>query len=127
MLSLTDAHEADTKLAAAYFCRRYAATTVTTPNVNSAHTIMAGTRSESHASRELAWDYTGTSAQDDVYDIAVKSVNNCNPGNGGYNLGTPIPDNVCADILYNAWKGCESCFLPLSSLVPSLVLMADAR
>ncbi|KAI4182730.1 MAG: hypothetical protein L6R41_005806 [Letrouitia leprolyta] len=58
-------------------------------------------------------------SNDDVYDMSIKSVPDCDPGEGGFNLKEPVSGFDCKDILYNSWKNCEFspfrkfAFLPL--------------
>ncbi len=110
-----DSHEAELKKVATFFCNQNAKNTVPGP-VNDAHTVMAGTRTYPHGSIDLAFDYTGNHNDDDVYDIKITSVDKC-AANGGYNLAEPVPKFKCYDILYNAWKNCESS-LPMTSRFP---------
>lgn len=101
-----DSHQYELKKAAAFFCDQYASSTVTTANVNIAQTVISGILLEGRQVLDIARLYTGTKKETDVYDISVKSVDGCTPV-GGYNLGTPVADNKCPDILHNAWLQCE--------------------
>ena len=104
--SVKDAHEGELQKAVTFFCDQYANGTVPGP-VNDAHTVMAGIRSIPHGSIDVEFDYTGNSNEDDVYDIKITSVDKCT-ANGGYNLAEPVANHKCYDILYTAWRICES-------------------
>lgn len=104
--SVKDSHEGELRKVVTFFCDQYAKDTVSGP-VNDAHTVMAGLKTFPHGSIDIAMDYTGNSNEDDVYDIKVTSVDKCTP-NAGYNLAEPVPNNKCYDILYTAWRSCES-------------------
>lgn len=101
-----DSHEDELQKAAAFFCRQYASSTVTTANVDIAQTVISGILLEGRQVVDVARLYTGTKKETDVYDISVKSVDGCTPV-GGYDLGTPVADNKCPDLLHNAWLQCE--------------------
>lgn len=101
-----DSHETELKRAAAFFCKDYASSTVTAAHVNIAQTVISGVLTEGKEIVDVARLYTGTDNEDDVYDIRVKSVDGCSPA-GGYNLGTPVADHQCPDLLHSAWKQCE--------------------
>ena len=45
--------------------------------------------------------------RDDVYDISITSVKDCDPGNGGNLFKTPTKNSKSEDILHEAWKGCD--------------------
>lgn len=108
--SVKDAHEDELQKAAVFFCDHYASTTVPNGPINIAHTVIAGNKQAGKGSVNIAYDYPpDLGNQDDVYDITVTSVDNCTP-NGGFNLGTPVANNQCADILHTAWKNCEPLF-----------------
>lgn len=113
-----DSHEDELQKAAAFFCRQYASRTVTTANVNIAQTVISGTLTEGRQTVDVARLYTGTENEDDVYDISVKSVDGCTPV-GGYDLGTPVADNQCPDILHNAWLQCEFCVVEMAPFIRS--------
>lgn len=119
-----DSHEGELKKVATFFCNQYAKDTVPGP-VNDAHTVMAGIKSYPHESIDVAFDYTGNSSEDDVYDIKVTSIDKCT-ANGGYNLAEPVPNYKCYDILYTAWKNCESS-LPMTSRFPLMRFRWQSR
>lgn len=62
---------------------------------------------------EVAQKWTGTTSTDDVYQLTVTSVEHCTPANG-FDVGTPVANKKCSDILQNAWGKCE--YFILSSL-----------
>jgi hypothetical protein len=108
--SVKDAHENELQKPVKFFCDQYASTTVPNGPINVAHTVIAGDKQEGRSVVNVAYDYPPSmGTQDDVYDITVTSVDNCTPS-GGFNLGTPVANNQCADILHNAWKNCELLF-----------------
>ncbi|KAL9104472.1 MAG: hypothetical protein Q9163_000565 [Psora crenata] len=114
-----DSHEGELRRAAQFFCNNFASSIVTTPNIDIAQTAISGYVSGARGIIDLARLYTGADNEDDVYDISVKSVDGCIP-DGGYNLGTPVADNQCPDILHSAWKQCEFDVLEMSFLCSSL-------
>ncbi|KAL8941873.1 MAG: hypothetical protein Q9216_001983 [Gyalolechia sp. 2 TL-2023] len=46
-------------------------------------------------------------AEDDVYDLSIRNVPDCDPGEEGFDLAEPVSGYGCQDILYNSWKSCE--------------------
>ncbi|KAL8671114.1 MAG: hypothetical protein Q9168_004383 [Polycauliona sp. 1 TL-2023] len=101
-----DSHETELKRVAAYFCAQYATGSVAKAPTTIAHTVSAKSYQIGGVYGDTASDYDPKIGnRDDVYDITVTSVANCHP-DGGFNLGTPVPNNKCADILYSAWEGC---------------------
>lgn len=124
--SVRDSHENQLKKATEKFCHDYAANSIPIGPINIAHTIIANYqlklgRNPTRVELEYKPDM---GKQDDVYDISVTSVDNCTPS-GGFNIPTPVADNQCADILYNAWKNCKSLlFLFLCVFLPPNFLRA---
>ncbi|KAI4231791.1 MAG: hypothetical protein LQ349_005388 [Xanthoria aureola] len=107
-----DSHQKELSKAASFFCDKYATATIQTSLISIAHTIIAGDRLQGQGRGSyvvnVAYDYPPKMGnQDDVYDMAVTSVDNCKP-EGGFNLGTPVPDHKCADVMFSAWKNCKT-------------------
>ena len=101
-----DAHEKEEKKVSKFFCDKYAKNTNAQAPVSVVQTVMAGTRLEGLATVDIAFDYPDDEGnQDDVYDITIKSVDECSPAHGN-NLAEPVPGSTCEDILNNAWKNC---------------------
>lgn len=106
--SIKDTHEDEMQKVAKFFCDKYASNTAAKAPINIAQTVMAGARAEDRVLADIAFDYPpSVGNRDDVYDIKITSVKNCTPSNG-FNLKSPVANNDCAHILYNAWKSCES-------------------
>jgi hypothetical protein len=111
--SVRDAHEGELQKAVKYFCDQHATDTNAQAPIKNEATIIAGTRQEGRAVVDIAYDYLDSmGTQDDVYDFTLQSVDNCTPEQGN-NLASPVANSNCADILYNAWKNCESTFFVL--------------
>lgn len=114
--SVREAHESELRKAVKYFCDQHATDTNAQAPIKNEATIIAGTRQEGRGVVDIAYDYRDSmGVQDDVYDITLQSVDNCTPEHG-FNLASPVANSNCADILYNAWKSCESTSsVPLAS------------
>ncbi|KAL8947966.1 MAG: hypothetical protein Q9222_005804 [Ikaeria aurantiellina] len=55
-------------------------------------------------------------SSDDVYQMSIKSVDHCDPGNG-YNLHYPLDSTTCYLVLYDAWTKCKFAHLaPMQGL-----------
>ena len=108
-----DSHKNPLIKATEKFCHDYAANSIPIEPINIAHTIIANYQPQT--GRQLArveLEYkSNMGTQADVYDISITSVDNCTPPGGDFNLSTPVADNQCADILYNAWGNCKSFYL----------------
>ena len=108
-----DSHKNPLIKATEKFCHDYAANSIPIGPINIAHTIIANYQPQT--GRQLArveLEYkSNMGTQADVYDISITSVDNCTPPGGDFNLSTPVADNQCADILYNAWGNCKSFYL----------------
>lgn len=102
-----DAHEENVERITFEFCRIFANSVVTDPTVS----IVKQFGMDESAQREDKNDLI-----DDVYDITIKSVENCKPEGEGFNLAEPVPGHSCQEILFNAWLNCEHHFF-LSSWV----------
>ena len=50
---------------------------------------------------------SGNDRKDDNYEFTINSVAGC-PAPKGYNLKEPVPGVKCEEILFDAWKNCES-------------------
>ncbi|KAI9883264.1 MAG: hypothetical protein M1823_004962 [Watsoniomyces obsoletus] len=104
-----DSHENELKLAAAYFCKQHASETGAKGPIDINHAIMAGDQNMGRTTVKMAFPYPPSMGnQDDVYDISLKSVPNCAPRGGSFNLATPVANNQCSDILFNAWRKCNN-------------------
>jgi len=120
-----DSHQDTVSRAAEFFCRKYASPTAvpTGPPVRISQDVVSGPIANPRGPPlPVAGDYSGTTAQDDVYTFQLDSVDGCVPQGGVYNLATPLgnhTDKNCAKLLRNAWSECEfSLSLPfISSIV----------
>lgn len=109
--AIRDSHEGALQRSASAFCSLHAHNPVQKGPINiadtiSASTIIAGHELEGDASPISGLTTPPSVAQDDVYDISIRSVPDCTP-KGDYNLATPVAKNQCADILHSAWKNCK--------------------
>lgn len=103
-----DAHEGELVKAVKYFCDEHATETDAKAPIKTIATIIAGTKQVGRNVLDIAYVYPDSMGnQDDVYDFTLTSVDNCTPAHG-FNLASPVANTKCADILYDAWKKCES-------------------
>ncbi|KAL9609171.1 MAG: hypothetical protein Q9167_006048 [Letrouitia subvulpina] len=104
-----DAHEANVDRCASFFCSKYGKDTLPGPKIDVEHAVAPKLISAGRGSILVGADYGGDDPHmDDIYDISIKSIDNCTPvGDGKFNLGEPVGGHQCKDILHDAWKNCE--------------------
>jgi len=113
-----DSHESYLQKATYYSCANNGTQTeYLESSVNLSMRIVAGTWTSGKQTFTGAKPYTGDTAEDDVYDISIVSVDKCTPEattgtfSVGYNLAQPVRDATitCNTLTYDAWKSCKCC------------------
>lgn len=93
-----DSHESEVKSLTANFCDTYANKIERSPTVSIVETMR-----ESLLSRL----FNPNDREDDIYEMSIKSIPNCNP-DGGFDLAQPVGSHKCVDILRDAWRNCNN-------------------
>ncbi|KAL8703830.1 MAG: hypothetical protein Q9225_008106 [Loekoesia sp. 1 TL-2023] len=96
-----DAHAEVASEAVSAFCANYANKVVHDPKVD--------IKATGHDDPLLQF-LDDNDSNDDVYDLSIKSVEHCDPGDGGYNLAEPVKGHSCEEVMYNSWSQCEFSF-----------------
>ena len=98
-----DAHESKMRAAANHFCATYGKETAAKEAPDVHHRVW-GTDGRGVP---IGQDYNRLDNNDDVYDVGINGVDGCVP-TGGYNLAEPLKDVKCSDMVFKAWRECES-------------------
>ena len=110
--SVRDAHETSLVFVLRWYCKQLPGDAIKTNDVNIADTWTYDTVSGGHSAISIGRKYDagrdGTD-RDDVYDLSISSVKDCDPGSAGNLLKQPTPKSSCEDVFMEAWKGCKFC------------------
>ncbi|KAL9033453.1 MAG: hypothetical protein Q9214_007508 [Letrouitia sp. 1 TL-2023] len=92
-----DSHEDNMQTAAGSFCNKFA------KDVSHDATVDIDKTGWADADDQF-WD--ANDYNDDVYEISIKNIDGCVPGDAGFDLGEPVTGQKCKDILVGTWTGC---------------------